>query len=135
MNSPGKLSDDAGEAACILVVDDERRNRDLLEVILKSEGYRVSTAASGEDALDRLSRTCPDLVLLDVMMPGIDGYTVAVKIKSDPSTKAVPVILLTALDDSNSRAHGIRVGAEVVLTKPIDRAELCRSIAAVLQRR
>lgn len=135
MNSPRDISGHVDAAACILIVDDERRNRDLLEVILTSEGYRVSTAASGEDALASLSRARPDLVLLDLMMPGVDGYTVAARIKRDPLTRAIPVILLTALDDSNSRSHGIRVGADAVLSKPIDRAALCESVTAILQRR
>lgn len=135
MNPPRNVSEDVPAQAHILVVDDERLDRDLLQVILQSEGYRVSTAASGEDALDSLSRSCPNLVLLDVMMPGVDGYTVAAKIKSHPSTSAVPVILLTGLDDSNSRSHGLRVGAEAVLAKPVDRAALCELVTALLQRR
>jgi CheY-like chemotaxis protein len=117
----------------ILVVDDERQNRQLLEVILEGEGYHVLTATSGKEALEKVAGELPDLVLLDVMMPGMDGYQVASRIKADAATKSIPVILLTALDDRSSRSHGLSAGAEDFLTKPIDRAELCLRVRKLLR--
>ena len=116
----------------ILIVDDERHNRQLLEVILASEGYAVLTATNGDDALAMIATQPPDLVLLDVMMPGMDGYRVTARIKAGPATSHIPVILLTALDDRNSRIHGLAAGAEAFLTKPVNRAELCERVRALL---
>ena len=119
--------------ARILIVDDELRNRELLEVMLQPEGYVLETAGSGEEALAIVARQPPDLVLLDVMMPGMDGYQVATRIKGDVATNGVFIILLTALDDRNSRSHGLRAGAEDVLTKPVNRAELCQRVSNLLR--
>src|ERR1700692_1827118 len=87
----------------ILIVDDERRNAELLKVMLTPEGYTLLTATNGEDALGLLAEQKPDLILLDVMMPGMDGYQVVAKIKENPATRNIPVIMLTALDDRNAR--------------------------------
>ena len=110
--------------ARILIVDDERANRELLEVMLASEGYTLQSAASGEEALAMASQHPPDLVLLDVMMPAMDGYEVTTRIKANPLTRNTPVILVTALDDRKARMLGLNAGAEDFLTKPLDRAEL-----------
>ena len=119
--------------ACILIVDDERHNRELLEVMLKPEGFRFLSAASGEEALALISRQSPDLILLDVMMHGMDGYEVAEKIKAGYATKNIPVIMLTALDDRNSKMLGLNAGAEDFLTKPVDRAELSVRVRNLLR--
>ena len=110
--------------ACVLIVDDERHNRQLLEVMLASEGFRLLSACSGEEALAIVPVECPDLILLDVMMPGMDGYQVAARLKSDISTKHIPIIMVTALDTRESKMLGLGAGAEDFLTKPVDRAEL-----------
>ena len=117
----------------ILIVDDELRNRELLEVMLQPEGYVLATAGSGEEALEMVARQPPDLVLLDVMMPGMDGYQVATRIKGNAATNGVFIVLLTALDDRNSRAHGLRAGAEDFLTKPVNRAELVERVGTLLR--
>jgi CheY-like chemotaxis protein len=119
--------------ARILIVDDESKNRQLLEVMLQPEGYVVWSASSGAEALSLVARESPDLVVLDVMMPGMDGYQVTAKIKADLATRHIPVILLTALDDRNSRTHGLRAGAEDFLTKPVNRAELCERVRRALR--
>ena len=75
----------------------------------------------------------PDLILLDVMMPGMDGYQVVARIKSNPATKHIPVIMLSALDDRNSRTHGLSAGAEDFLTKPVNRVELCTRVRTLLR--
>lgn len=117
----------------ILIVDDQRRNAELLKVMLAPEGYLLLTAASGEEALCLLAEQQPDLILLDVMMPGMDGYQVAGKIKGNPATNNIPVIMLTALDDRNARMLGLNAGAEDFLTKPVDRAELCVRVRNLLR--
>ena len=117
----------------VLIVDDERRNAELLKVMLTPEGYTFLTATNGEDALGLLAEQQPDLILLDVMMPGMDGYQVVGKIKENPATKNIPVIMLTALDDRNARMLGLNAGAEDFLTKPVDRAELCVRVRNLLR--
>ena len=119
--------------ARILIVDDDRHNRLLLEVMLAPDGYSIVSAPTGEEALVMVAQQPPDLILLDVMMPGMDGYQVVARIKSNPSTKHIPVIMLSALDDRNSRMHGLSAGAEDFLTKPVNRVELCTRVRALLR--
>ncbi|MEO8451769.1 MAG: response regulator [Gemmatimonadota bacterium] len=109
----------------ILIVDDERQNRQLMEVMLGPEGFLLRTAASGEEALAMVAEEAPDLILLDIMMPGMDGYQVAERIKGNLATKDIPLIMVTALGDRTSRMRGLGAGAEDFITKPVDRAELC----------
>lgn len=110
--------------ARILIVDDEPHNRHLLEAMLTPRGYLLQTAASGEEALSIVAQQPPDLILLDVMMPGMDGYQVTARIKGNPATRHIPVIIVTALDDRHARLIGLDAGAEDFLNKPVDRAEL-----------
>ena len=117
----------------VLIVDDERRNRDLIEVMLSAEGYNLLTATSGEDAIVTVASERPDLVLLDVMMPGMDGYQVAMRLKGHPETAHIPIIMLSALDDRNSRMHGLSAGAEDFMTKPVNRTELCLRVLNLLR--
>src|SRR6202158_4566769 len=117
----------------ILIVDDERHNVELLKLMLTPEGYLLSTASNGQEALGLLADQQPDLILLDVMMPGMDGYSVAGRIKSNPATRNIPVIMLTALDDRNARMLGLNAGAKDFLTKPVDRAELCVRVRNLLR--
>jgi PAS domain S-box-containing protein len=125
MNSNPVVAD---HRARILVVDDERHNRRLLEVMLEPEGFLVRSAASGEEALAMIAQEPPDLVLLDVMMPRMDGYQVASTIKGDVATKNIPVIMVTSLDGQDARMLGLEAGVEEFLTKPVDRAELCARV-------
>jgi len=110
--------------ATILIVEDEPKNSKLLEIMLKPEGYRTVTASSGEEALAMVVEKSPDLILLDVMMPGMNGYEVAAKLKANSATSNVPIIILSALDDRSSMLAGLSAGAEDFIAKPIDRAEL-----------
>jgi DNA-binding response OmpR family regulator len=117
----------------VLIVDDERTNRTLLEIMLEPEGYVLSTAASGDEALAMIARDAPDLVLLDVMMPGMNGYVVAARIKESARTRSTRVLMLSSLDDRNSRTHGMGAGADGFLTKPVDRTELCAKVRTMLR--
>ncbi|MBC8072504.1 MAG: response regulator [Deltaproteobacteria bacterium] len=117
----------------VIVIDDERQNRELLVVMLEHEGFEVSAAGSGEEALAAITARPPDLVLLDIMMPGMDGFEVATRIKRNVLTKHIPVIMLTALDDQPSRLRGLEAGAEDFVSRPIDRAELCVRVRNLLR--
>jgi PAS domain S-box-containing protein len=125
--------DIAGHRARILIVDDQRLNRQLLEVMLAPEGFLLLTAASGEEALAIVAHQRPDLILLDVMMSGMDGYQVTAKIKGNPATKNIPVIMVTDLDNRDARMLGLGAGAEDFLVKPVDRAELCMRVRNLLR--
>ena len=108
----------------VLVVDDTPNNVKLLADILAAKGYAVTTAASGEEALASIATQPPDLVLLDVMMPGLSGYDVCKRIRADGPTALLPVVLVTALDPDRERVKGIEAGADDFLTKPINQGEL-----------
>ncbi len=116
----------------ILVVDDQPKNVKLLADILTVKGYEVTTAESGADALSQMRRTPPDLVLLDVMMPGMNGYEVCQAIRADPMLSALPVVLVTALD-SSERIKGLEAGADDFLSKPINQPELQARVRSLLR--
>jgi diguanylate cyclase (GGDEF)-like protein/PAS domain S-box-containing protein len=123
----------SAEASTILVVDDEPHNRKLLELLLKPEGYVTRVASSGEQALASIAENLPDLILLDVLMPGMDGYQVAAALKGDPATSNIPIIMVTALNDRDARLAGLKAGAEEFLNKPVDRAELWLRVRNLLR--
>ena len=117
----------------ILVVDDTPLNVKLLADLLGAKGYRTSTAASGAEALQRIAADPPDLVLLDVMMPGMSGYEVCAAIRADPAHAMLPVVLVTALDPANERAKGLEAGADDFLSKPVAQAELLARVRSLLR--
>jgi diguanylate cyclase (GGDEF)-like protein/PAS domain S-box-containing protein len=117
----------------ILIVDDEPHNRKLLETLLRPEGYATLCAASGEEALAMAAACPPDLILLDVMMPGMDGYAVAKALKGHAATVNVPLIMVTAHSERSARLAGLDAGAEEFLTKPVDRAELWLRVRNLLR--
>jgi serine phosphatase RsbU (regulator of sigma subunit) len=121
------------EPAHILVVDDTPHNVTLLTDLLSVKGYAVSSAANGEEALACIAADCPDLVLLDVVMPGLSGYDVCQAIRADPATGILPVVMVTALDPSTERIKGLEAGADDFLAKPINQAELLARVRSLLR--
>lgn len=118
-------------SARVLVVDDLAANVKLLEARLTAEYFDVATAASGAEALAWLAGETPDLVLLDVMMPGMDGFEVCRRIKADPATTHVPVVMVSALSDTSDRVQGLEAGADDFLTKPVADAALIARVKAL----
>ncbi len=119
--------------ARILVVDDTPRNVKLLADLLSAKGYAVVTAKSGPEALKTVDAEQPDLVLLDVVMPGMSGYEVCRRIRDNPATGILPVVMVTALDPSEERINGLEAGADDFLTKPINQAELLARVRSLLR--
>ena len=119
--------------AHILVVDDVAKNVKLLGDVLAARGYRITTAASGEQALACIKADAPDLVLLDVMMPGLSGYDVCRAIRADPLNAVLPVVLVTALDPAQERVKGLEAGADDFLSKPVSQAELMARVRSLLR--
>jgi len=118
----------------VLVVDDNFVNVRLLEELLKSASYEVTTATSGEAALEKLAQSRPDIVLLDVMMPVMDGYEVCRRIRQDEKTAQLPVIMVTALDKESDRAMALAAGANDFLSKPVEDNLLLPAIRRILQK-
>jgi putative two-component system response regulator len=117
----------------ILVADDHGPNRELLEELLTTEGFAVVTVPDGTAALDRFVQVQPDLVVLDVMMPGLTGFEVCRQLKNDPQTFLTPVILVTGLSAKEDRIAGIEAGADEFLTRPVDPFELFARVRSLLK--
>lgn len=121
MSAPNPTTPEGGR---VLVVDDDGRNRELLHELLVARGYSVIEAENGFVALECAVRDAPHAILLDVMMPGMDGFEVCRRLKADPATSPIPILLVTALQERDDRLRGIEAGANDFLTKPIDTREV-----------
>jgi putative two-component system response regulator len=119
----------------ILVVDDHPSSRMTAVALLSVEGYEVLEAESGPIALKRVVECSPDLILLDVMMPGMDGYEVCRRLKEDEQTRLIPVVFITALNDKRSRIMGIEAGGDDFLSKPFDRLELSARVKSLVRQK
>jgi putative two-component system response regulator len=117
----------------ILVVDDQPQNVELLEARLVPQGYEIITAASGEEALAKLSGNQIDLILLDVMMPGMDGFEVTRRVRQDKTHRLLPIILVTALRETEDRVKGIEAGCDDFISKPFDKVELLARVGSLLK--
>lgn len=117
----------------VLIVDDEERNIKLLKAYLVTDQYEIAEASNGEDALEMVTDFNPDLVLLDVMMPGIDGFEVCKRLKQDDHTMMIPVIMVTALSGKNERIRALEVGVDDFLNKPVNRIELMVRVKSLLR--
>jgi putative two-component system response regulator len=117
----------------VLVVDDERAYRELIIRLLTLEGYTAQSASNGVEALEAVAQSLPDLVLLDVEMPQLNGFQVADRLKSDPATRHIPIIMVTGLNDHESRLRGLAAGVEEFVNKPVDRTELAVRVRNLLR--
>jgi len=117
----------------ILIVDDEPSARETLEALLAKEGYELSFASSGAEGLAKAAELKPDLMLLDVMMPGMDGFEVCERLRTDAALAEMPVVMVTALDDRDARLRGITSGADDFISKPYDSSELRARVKAIIR--
>jgi two-component system phosphate regulon response regulator PhoB len=124
----------AGDTNTVLVVEDEPDIRELLAAALRREGYLVRAAASGDAALAEVRHAAPDLVLLDLLLPGLDGAEVCRRLKNGPATRAIPVIMLTARGSEGDMVAGLELGADDYVTKPFSARVLMARIRSVLRR-
>ena len=120
-----------GSGSTVLIVDDEARVRKTLRMLLMAQNYNLALASNGEEALAKAAELIPDLILLDVMMPGMDGIEVCRRLRADPQLAEVPIIIITALDDRDSRLQAIEAGADDFISKPFDRIELRARVQAI----
>jgi DNA-binding response OmpR family regulator len=119
----------------VLVVDDDPQVLKLLQVNFELEGYDVVTATNGEDALEHVRGDSPDVVVCDVMMPGIDGLEVVRRLRADPETVTLPLVVVSAKAQRADVSHGLQLGADAYVTKPFDPSELLGVVADLLAKR
>lgn len=133
MQLPSDLADLTQAPPKILVVDDNIQNIELLDGLLSSRGYAVIKAYNGAEALRKVEETPPHMILLDVLMPGMDGYEVCRRLKTQESTRLVPVVMLTALNSLEDRVRGIDAGADDFIAKPFQKLELLARVKSLIR--
>jgi CheY-like chemotaxis protein len=117
----------------VLIVDDNQQNRELLQAYLEVLPCRIITAGDGIEALGLIEQSLPDLILLDVMMPRMSGFEVCQKLKTDPQTRAIPIIMVTALNELGDIERGVESGTDDFLTKPVNKLELVTRVKSLLR--
>jgi DNA-binding response OmpR family regulator len=123
-----------GNGACVLLVEDEEQLRRVMKDLLQREGYTVAEARDGIQALDEVDRHAPDVIILDLNLPGLDGYGVLAQLRSRPATREIPVMVLTAKGDEDNEVRVFELGANDFVTKPFRARSLTARIEAVLGR-
>lgn len=117
----------------ILIADDNHQNCELLDAYLSDQSYKIEMVHDGQQALDAISRAQPDLLLLDIMMPKVSGYEVCQRLKSNPQTRDIPVIMVTALTEMGDIEKAVNAGADDFLTKPVNKLELTTRVKSLLR--
>lgn len=125
---PLNMNDKNSERSIILIVDDNQTNLDVLFELLRNYGFKVLVALDGESAIEQIEYIHPDLILLDIMMPGIDGFETCLRLKADPSTQDIPIIFMSALSDTLDKVKGFQTGAVDYITKPFQHEEVLSRI-------
>lgn len=120
-------------AAKILIVDDSQENVDLLSYFLKPQKYEIVVAMDGEEALEKAASENPDIILLDIMLPKLDGFEVCERIKKNPQTQFIPVVMITALKELKDKIHSLEVGADDFISKPFENVELITRVKSLLR--
>ena len=131
----GIVAGGRGQGACVLLVEDEEQLRRVMKDLLQREGYRVAEARDGVQALDEVDRFAPDVIILDLNLPGLDGYGVLAQLRSRPATREIPVMVLTAKGDEDNEVRVFELGADDFVTKPFRARALTARLEAVLSRR
>lgn len=117
----------------VLIADDNEQNRELLDAYLADEGYEILMANDGKETMDVVAESQPDLILLDIMMPRMSGYEVCEQIKSDPTNQAIPVLMVTALNEMGDIEKAVTAGCDDFLTKPVNQLELKTRVRSLLR--
>jgi CheY-like chemotaxis protein len=130
----GIVAGGRGQGACVLLVEDEEQLRRVMKDLLQREGYRVAEARDGIQALDEVDRFAPDVIILDLNLPGLDGYGVLAQLRSRPATREIPVMVLTAKGDEDNEVRVFELGADDFVTKPFRARSLTARLEAVLGR-
>ena len=119
--------------ARVLIVDDSPTEIHVLRSILEKNGFEVITASNGEEGIEAATREMPEIILMDVVMPGLNGFQATRAITKDPKTQHIPIIIVTTKDQETDRVWGLRQGAKDYITKPVDEAKLLEKIKAVMR--
>jgi two-component system phosphate regulon response regulator PhoB len=130
----GAAAASRGTGTTVLLVEDEEQLRRVMKDLLEREGYRVAEARDGVQALDQVDRFAPDVIILDLNLPGIDGYSVLAQLRSRPATRTIPVVVLTAKGDEDNEVRVFDLGADDFITKPFRAKALSARLEAVLGR-
>src|SRR6266481_4684002 len=119
----------------ILIADDNHQNCELLDAYLADEGYQIGMVYDGQQTLDAVAKSPPDLILLDIMMPKVSGYEVCQRLKANPTTEGIPIIMITALTEMGDIEKAVNARADDFLTKPVNKLELTTRVKILLQNR